>query len=61
MKKKTVNLDRKLVLQKAIIAELNAEQQNSVLGGITARICPTQITVCIETSPAPNKPCVACP
>jgi hypothetical protein len=66
MKKKKIDLSKKLMLTKETIAELNAEQQFQVQGGAATlvAICTTetrQISSCRATSPAPGRPCCMIP
>ncbi|HVI43419.1 MAG TPA: class I lanthipeptide [Chitinophaga sp.] len=62
MKKKKVQLNQKLSLQKTAIAALTNERQEQLKGGVSVRTMCTDdtilITVCIDnTSPGPDYPC----
>jgi hypothetical protein len=67
MKKKKINLSKKLILQKSPVAELNGAQQGQLRGGAgaaTGTNCPggtLLITDCLATAPSPRHPCVICP
>ncbi|HVI44509.1 MAG TPA: class I lanthipeptide [Chitinophaga sp.] len=65
MKKKFVHLQRKLLLQRSVVAALNSSAQQQLNGGITGSICPacpgvTLITECRPTSPSPQQRCYNC-
>lgn len=66
MKRKKINLDRKLFLQKSSIVELNGMEQHQLrggAGGATGTNCPggtRLITDCLATSPSPRQPCNIC-
>ena len=67
MKKKKINLSKKLILQKSPVAALNGVQQDQLRGGAgapTGTECPggtLLITDCLATSPSPLQPCFLCP
>ncbi|WP_148707211.1 class I lanthipeptide [Chitinophaga skermanii] len=65
MKKKKLSLDKKLTLTKATIADLNTDQQNSIVGGATVgSACITEslaISSCIATRPSSTRPCCQIP
>ena len=54
MKKKQIQLGKKLILNKETVADLSAAQQHSVFGGQTA-------TVCGLTCPVNSGACGPCP
>ncbi|RBL89549.1 class I lanthipeptide [Chitinophaga flava] len=66
MKKKKIDLGRKLLLNKETVAALNAGQQQHLVGGINT-FYPTcaedtfVISSCIATSPRPNGICCQIP
>ncbi|MCW3465958.1 class I lanthipeptide [Chitinophaga nivalis] len=63
MKKKTIQLEKKLFLGKTAIADLSTHQLEQLKGGARTGTGPfepdtIQITKCVEsTSPAPDRPC----
>jgi hypothetical protein len=61
MKKKTLDLSKKLIFSKDTIAALNEAAQQQLAGGITgSRLCEpetVQISSCIATSPRPGGLC----
>lgn len=63
MKKKKVAIERKLALNKAAIATLNADQQKKIAGGamfITRPIeCESFVETCV-TVQIPTGPCQIC-
>ncbi|MBC9932859.1 class I lanthipeptide [Chitinophaga qingshengii] len=63
MKKKSVNIGKKLAFTKETIALLNMEQQQMIGGkGIpTVRDCPTFIGPTCATEQVPGGPCGLCP
>lgn len=59
MKKKKLSLEKKLSLNKEIVATLNKQQQQQLAGGAVTDFCDTwdpQITC--ETRPRPGRYCV---
>jgi len=66
MKKKKIDLGRKLLLNKETVASLNASQQQQLVGGVATRdiICLDEtkvISSCRATRPSPNSPCCQIP
>ncbi|MGO4293029.1 class I lanthipeptide [Chitinophaga sp. RAB17] len=67
MKKKQIDLSKKLMLTKEPIAQLNADQQFQLQGGAGATIgtiCTVdtrQISSCRATSPGTGRPCCMIP
>lgn len=68
MKKKKIDLSKKLMLSKEAIAQLNVDQQFQLQGGAAvvtiATTCTTDtqlISSCRATSPAPGRPCCMIP
>ncbi|MBV8253006.1 MAG: class I lanthipeptide [Chitinophaga sp.] len=64
MKKKKIELSKKLVLSKETIAQLNADQQHQLMGGMVSVRCTDdtlQISSCVASSPAPGRPCCQIP
>lgn len=67
MKKKKIDLSKKLMLNKEAIAQLNVDQQFQLQGGAAATVATTcttdtkQISSCRATSPAPGRPCCMIP
>ncbi|MCW3466208.1 class I lanthipeptide [Chitinophaga nivalis] len=64
MKKKKMDLSKKLLLTKETVAALNMEEQQQLLGGATqvgACVETRQISSCIASRPAPNRPCCMIP
>ncbi len=63
MKKKKVELGKKLLLSKETIAQLNADQQHQLVGGLATALCQDtyQISSCRASSPAPGRPCCQIP
>jgi hypothetical protein len=67
MKKKKIDLSKKLMLSKEAIAQLNVDQQFQLQGGAAVTLvaaCTTdtrQISSCRATSPAPGRPCCMIP
>ncbi|HVI43403.1 MAG TPA: class I lanthipeptide [Chitinophaga sp.] len=59
MKKKSVQLNRKLILQKTAIAALTSEEKNQLVGGAPLTLV-TQCggtSACQVSSPRPGRPC----
>jgi len=65
MKKRKLELGKKLLLNKEKVAHLSNAQQAEVMGGFATQpiICTetTQISVCRATSPAVGRPCCQIP
>ncbi|WP_212005509.1 class I lanthipeptide [Chitinophaga sp. HK235] len=66
MKKKKIDLGRKLLLNKETVAALNATQQHQLVGGInTLYLTCTEdtraISSCRATRPSPNATCCQIP
>ncbi|WP_106528435.1 class I lanthipeptide [Chitinophaga niastensis] len=64
MKKKKIDLSKKLLLNKETVAQLTVEQQDQLLGGFATAFCTDdtrQISSCRATSPAPGRPCCMIP
>ncbi|SEN40334.1 hypothetical protein SAMN04488505_11069 [Chitinophaga rupis] len=66
MKKKKVDLSKKLLFSKETIAQLTADQQAQVNGGAAtlAATCTEDtrlISSCRATSPGPGRPCCMIP
>jgi hypothetical protein len=61
MKKKKISLNKKLFLDKAVIASLNQRQQQLLAGGLRPKTmtCFTFLDTC-ETFPADAQICFAC-
>ncbi len=57
MKKKKLELNKKLLLSKETIVHLNEAQQSLLAGGATATNCPTYNAEC----PTPATACFICP
>ncbi|MBV7530264.1 class I lanthipeptide [Chitinophaga sp. sic0106] len=66
MKKKKVDLSKKLMLGKETVAQLNAEQQYRINGGAATLLATCTedtrlISSCRATSPGPGRPCCQIP
>ncbi|NIG55000.1 class I lanthipeptide [Chitinophaga sp. Cy-1792] len=63
MKKKQIDLSKKLMLGKQTIAQLNAGQQQQLQGGVqpTTTVETVIISSCRATSPAVGRPCCMIP
>lgn len=66
MKKKKIDLSRKLLLSKETVASLNISQQQQLVGGVATRdiVCMEDtryISSCVATRPSPNSPCCQIP
>ncbi|WP_168872896.1 MULTISPECIES: class I lanthipeptide [Chitinophaga] len=66
MKKKKIDLSRKLLLNKETVASLNESQQQHLVGGAVTRdiVCTEDtraISSCRATRPSPNSPCCQIP
>jgi hypothetical protein len=60
MKKKKISLQKKLVLHKSVVADLNKQEQSQMVGGAAVtQACATRFLTC-ETYVAPTR-CVKCP
>ncbi|WP_143310574.1 class I lanthipeptide [Chitinophaga vietnamensis] len=65
MKKKKIDLSKKLLLNKSTVASLNTDQQQQLLGGFGVSVLCTddtrQISSCRATSPGTGRPCCQIP
>ncbi|WP_162903113.1 class I lanthipeptide [Taibaiella koreensis] len=63
MKRKTLNLDRKLVLVKEIVDQLDRQKRNAIVGGATAGCGPSAGSPTYDpkigciTNPCPGRRC----
>jgi hypothetical protein len=62
MKKKTISINKKLMLGKSPIASLNENQQGMIAGGmaITQVFNCTSRAITCATAPRPGRPCELC-
>ncbi|NSL90925.1 hypothetical protein ECE50_029140 [Chitinophaga sp. Mgbs1] len=66
MKKKQIDLSKKLLLNKKTVAELTPEQQGQLAGGFIVTVTSAcedtrQISSCVATRPRPNMTCCMIP
>lgn len=63
MKKKNINLKKKLFLNKEVLAQLNNLELNMIKGGIVVTrplVCGSKMETC-ASAPRPGQHCVICP
>ncbi|KAA2239862.1 hypothetical protein F0L74_27125 [Chitinophaga agrisoli] len=66
MKKRKLDLGKKLLLNKEKVASLSNTQQAALVGGfatvlVNCSLQTVQISLCRATSPAPGRPCCQIP